>query len=92
MRNYINANYTVSDDELQKYRALAITKPMKNMSGNYTCSVSTYSSDDKKTTHLQMIVPESELKLITKLDEENDVLSIECYAKNIYPEPELQIT
>lgn len=94
MRHYIDTNYTVAGDELQRYRALAIAKPMKNMTGEYTCSVGSYKNDDKRKQYLQMIVPEADL--ILKVDELpdrelDDELSIECIAKNIYPEPKLSI-
>lgn len=94
MRHYIDTNYTASDDDMQRHRALAIIKPMKNMTGEYTCQVGSYKTDDKRVKYLQMIVPESDLKL--KIDElpdseVGDELSIECIAKNIYPEPKLTI-
>lgn len=92
MKNFINVNHTASDDVLKRNRALAIMHPMKNMSGFYECSVSTYKSNDIKSAHLQMIVPHSELVLQTKLNEAKNEYAIECFAKNTYPEPELLIT
>lgn len=92
MKNYINVNHTASYDTSKRHRALAIMRPMKNMSGIYECSVSTYKSNDIKAAHLQMIVPHSEFVLQTKLNEPKTEWAIECYAKNTYPEPELLIT
>lgn len=94
MRHYIDTNHTASDNDMQRYRALSILKPMKNMTGEYTCSVGSYKNDDRRIQYLQMIVPETDLKLnVDELadSELGDELSIECIAKNIYPEPKLTI-
>lgn len=79
---------------MQRHRALAIIKPMKNMTGEYSCQVGSYKNDDKRRKFMQMIVPESDLKLhVTDVadSELTDELSIECIAKNVFPEPKLTI-
>lgn len=91
MKNHINGNYTASNDINKRHRALAIQNPNKNMSGNYTCSVSTYTSNDIRVTHLQMIIPHTEFTLTTKFNNERNEYSIECFVKNVYPEPDLLI-
>jgi hypothetical protein len=55
LKNRIRKNYNVSSDPLQMYRSVAVTKPMLNFSGEYTCSVQTYQSSDKKSSFLQII-------------------------------------
>lgn len=55
LKNRIKKNYTVSDDPFKKYRGVAVTKPMLNFSGEYTCSVQTFQSSDKKSSFLQII-------------------------------------
>lgn len=54
-KNRIKRNFTLSDDPIKKYRGLAVTKPMLNFSGEYTCSVQTFQSSDKKSSFLQII-------------------------------------
>lgn len=62
------------------------------MTGEYTCQVGSYKNDDTRVKYLQMIVPESDLKLsVDEQSDDEDALSIECIAKNIYPEPKLTI-
>lgn len=92
MKSFIDTNYTVSDNERQRHRAIAITKPMKNMTGEYRCEVGSETHDDKRSQYLQMIKPETDLKLnvVDNLEGEN-ALTIECIAINIYPEPNLTI-
>lgn len=94
MKQFIDTNYTVSDDAMQRHRALSIIKPMKNMTGEYACQVGSFKNDEKVGKYLQMIVPESDFKLnVVELSngEFSDELSIECIAKNVYPEPKLTI-
>ncbi|XP_031622373.1 uncharacterized protein LOC116340193 [Contarinia nasturtii] len=92
IKPFIDTNYTASDNALQRHRALAIIKPMKNMTGEYTCEIGSYKNDDKRSKHLQMIVPETDFKLnVAEHTDNEDALSIECIAKNIYPEPKLTI-
>lgn len=93
IKPYIDTNYTISDDKMQRHRALAIIKPLKNMTGEYTCQVGSFANDDKRVKYLQMIVPETDLKLtVTKENDEDDALTIECIVKNIYPAPKLTIS
>ena len=55
MKGRIDTLYAVSKDYHYKHRALFITKPSWNMTGDYTCHVQTFQSNDKKTGHLQLI-------------------------------------
>lgn len=65
------------------------------MTGEYKCEVGSWKNDDNRSKYLQMIVPETDLKLSVDelFDNERgeDALSIECIAKNVYPEPKLTI-
>lgn len=54
-KNRIKKNFTLSDDPNKKYRGVAVTKPLLNFSGDYSCSVQTWQSSDKKSSHLQII-------------------------------------
>lgn len=54
-KNRIKSNFTISDDPNKKFRGVAVTKPTLRFSGDYTCSVQTFQSSDKKTAHLQII-------------------------------------
>jgi hypothetical protein len=54
-KNRIKTNFTVSDDPNKKYRGVTVMKPTLNFSGEYTCSVQTYHSTDKKSSSLQII-------------------------------------
>lgn len=91
IRNNIDLNFTATD-HIHRHRALAITKPIFNMTGTYTCSVGTFESEDKRSRHMQIIIPESDFQL--KVEEANDDsgdINFECYAQDVYPEPKLLI-
>lgn len=95
MRSSIDLNYSsVEHEHRTRHRALIITKPTINMTGLYTCSVGTFQSEEKRSSYMQIIVPESEFKLkIEKVNDgmmDNDI-NIECSAHDIYPEPKLMI-
>lgn len=54
-KNRVSLDYEASKDSLQKYRALVITQPLSNFTGEYSCHVQTYQSSDKKSGKLQII-------------------------------------
>lgn len=87
-RGHVDVDYPVSDDRLQKYRALKLVNPMANFTGNYSCSVQTYDENETKTGHLQVIVPEVEFNL-TYHRESNGSTVVQCAVSDISPKPEL---
>lgn len=54
-KNRVNTTYTVSDHVLHKHRAMAVTKPMWNFTGEYSCSVQTFESNDRQTAKVIVI-------------------------------------
>lgn len=54
-KNRIKKNFTVSEDPIKMHRAVFVIKPTLNFSGEYSCSVNTFQSSDKKSSHLQII-------------------------------------
>lgn len=94
MRSSIDLNYsTVEHKHRSSHRALTIIKPTINMTGVYTCAVGTFQSEEKRSSHMQIILPETEFKL--KIEKVNDGIdndfNVECSVHDIYPEPKLMI-
>lgn len=54
-KNRVNTTYSVSAEHLHKYRAMAVTKPMWNHTGEYSCWVQTFESNDRKTANVTVI-------------------------------------
>lgn len=48
-------NVEMDGDSLGRYRSLNIIRPEFNMTGEYTCSVQTFQSSDKRSAKLQII-------------------------------------
>lgn len=55
MKGKIDTTYAVSEDRYYKHRAVLIPKPTHKMNGTYTCYVSSYTSNDKRSADLQII-------------------------------------
>lgn len=55
MGRQINRTFTVNENPMHKHRALALVRPLKNFTGEYTCSVSTFQSLDMRTARMVMI-------------------------------------
>lgn len=91
MKNHINVNYTASTEVLHKYRALAIDKPTLNMTGTYSCNVGSFKSEDKRSSHLQIIRPESDMRVSLVENDKGDTVKVECIVKDIFPEPKLAV-
>lgn len=52
LKGKLDLSYKVSDDMFKAHRALRIVKPGTELSGEYTCVVSTFLAEDKKTKHM----------------------------------------
>ncbi|GAB0089518.1 uncharacterized protein DMENIID0001_040750 [Sergentomyia squamirostris] len=91
LKSRIDATYEASQDGQQRHRALAIIKPSWNITGNYTCSVQTFQSSDRRSAHLQVIVPERDFQLKHHCCDEEDNVDIVCNTLGIFPEPKLSV-
>uniref|UniRef100_A0A336MDE6 CSON000023 protein n=1 Tax=Culicoides sonorensis TaxID=179676 RepID=A0A336MDE6_CULSO len=69
---------------------MAVTKPMWNHTGEYSCWVQTFESNDRKTAKVIVIVPESDFHLQYRTDHEG-IVHIRCNVYNISPEPRLSV-
>lgn len=91
MKKHIDTTYSPSSEKNDQYRAISITNPQWNMTGNYTCSVQTFQGVSKKTSELKIIKPESDFKLAAEVDKELDDLDVTCSVEDIFPPPHLAI-
>lgn len=89
-KGHVDLDYSVSDDRLQRYRALRLINPVANFTGNYSCNVQTFDANEVKVAHLQIIVPETEFNL-TYNQESNGSTVVSCAVSDIFPKPELSL-
>lgn len=55
MKNRADPTFEAAADSMHRYRALSIIRPIWNMTGEFTCSVQTFQSSDKRSARLQII-------------------------------------
>ena len=53
-KDHINLDYTVHQDAYKRHRALHIKKPTVELSGTYTCKVSTFRDEDIKRKRMMI--------------------------------------
>lgn len=46
LKNKVNLNFSITDDEMTKHRALQILQPTTELTGDYKCKVSTFEDED----------------------------------------------
>ncbi|KAK4875431.1 hypothetical protein RN001_011853 [Aquatica leii] len=90
LKGRLNLEYSVSQDKNSKHRALHITKPGPDLSGDYTCLVSSFNNEDRRTKSMLVFVPEKNLDLRQqRIDEE--ILQVLCSAEGVFPKPDMSL-
>ncbi|CAG5006142.1 unnamed protein product [Parnassius apollo] len=90
LKNKLDLSYKVSHNPYTQHRALRILQPGTELTGNYTCVVSTFLAEDEKTRPMTIFVPETRFDMI--LDRLSDgYLNIICSVEGVFPKPELVI-
>ncbi|XP_063885394.1 uncharacterized protein LOC135113750 [Scylla paramamosain] len=90
LKGRLNLDYEVSADEFSKHRALAIVNPTTELSGEYTCWISTFDSEHVERKMLTIYAPPSEMTL-TYYKPRMDTVAVTCRAGGVYPAPDIVI-
>ncbi|XP_055530627.1 uncharacterized protein LOC129721739 [Wyeomyia smithii] len=91
MKHQVNRSYTVSNEEMHKHRALALIRPLKNFTGEYTCAVSTYQSEDTRSALMLVVVPETGFVLKYYNSNISNLVTVLCSVYGIFPGPVLSL-
>ncbi|KAI8440564.1 hypothetical protein MSG28_001806 [Choristoneura fumiferana] len=86
----LDLTFKVSNNVYTQHRALRILNPSTDLTGNYTCVVSTYLAEDKGTKPMTIFVPETRFDMIQDRLEDG-YLNIICAVEGVFPKPELII-
>ncbi|XP_057658587.1 butyrophilin subfamily 2 member A2-like [Diorhabda carinulata] len=86
LKDRLNLEYAASVDANSIHRALHILKAGPDLSGDYTCSVSTLQSEDIETKSMLVLVSGKEL-ILRKLSAEEGMIKVQCLAEGVYPMP-----
>ncbi|XP_066147333.1 uncharacterized protein [Euwallacea fornicatus] len=91
LKGRLDLSHKISEDRYKKHRALKIEKLSPELAGNYTCSVSTFSSEDSQTKQMLVFEKAFELKyppLWYRSEKESKIL---CYAEEVFPKPHMRL-
>ncbi|CAH1378668.1 uncharacterized protein [Tenebrio molitor] len=90
LKGRLDLEYSASTDTNSVHRALHIIQPGPDLSGDYTCFVSTFSSEDRKTKRMLVFVPEKRLEL--RQEHVGDgTLQVVCSAEGVFPKPNMSL-
>ncbi|XP_072942067.1 uncharacterized protein [Epargyreus clarus] len=90
LRNRVDLSYKASNDPKHMHRAIRIVKIDTDLTGNYTCVVSTFYAEDVKTKHMTVFAPETSFRLIQNKTDD-DTVNVICAAEGAFPEPVLTL-
>ncbi|XP_060800751.1 uncharacterized protein LOC106140913 [Amyelois transitella] len=90
LRGRVDLTYRASNDPLKMHRALRIIKPDTEISGEYTCVVSTFMEEDSRTKQMIVFVPETHFRLMQNKSDD-DTVNVICAADGAFPAPNLTI-
>ncbi|XP_028025907.1 uncharacterized protein LOC114239744 [Bombyx mandarina] len=90
LRGRVDLTYRASNDPLKMHRALRIVKPNTDISGDYTCVVSTFMEEDSRTKQMTVFVPETNFRLIQNKTDD-DTVNVICAAEGAFPAPNLTL-
>ncbi|XP_049888207.1 uncharacterized protein LOC126382401 [Pectinophora gossypiella] len=90
LRGRVDLLYRASSDPLKMHRALRIVKPNTDISGDYTCVVSTFMEEDSRTKQMIVFVPETNFRLIQNKTDD-DTVNVICMADGAFPAPNLTL-
>ncbi|KPJ15329.1 hypothetical protein RR48_09356 [Papilio machaon] len=90
LKDKLDLTYKVSQNPYMQHRALRILQPGTELTGNYTCVVSTFLAEDEKTRPMTIFVPETRFDMIQDRLQDG-YLNIICSVEGVFPKPELVI-
>ncbi|XP_047739208.1 uncharacterized protein LOC108671593 [Hyalella azteca] len=90
LKGRVDLSYRASNHSQEVHRALAIQRPTIAHSGDYTCVVSTFHSDDLKTKRVIIYSPASDI-YVTYSKPTVESVKVVCSASGVFPEPKLDV-
>ncbi|XP_041982925.1 uncharacterized protein LOC121735980 [Aricia agestis] len=89
LKGRVDLNHTASADPLQRHRAVLVRRAAPELSGRYTCVVSTHTAEDRQTR--PMLVYSVPRNFQFYQERGNGSATLVCSAEDMYPRPELTI-
>ncbi|CAN7988018.1 unnamed protein product [Ixodes hexagonus] len=91
LRNRLDLFFTVPDGtDLNKFRALKLLRPTTELSGLYTCQVSSLIGQDSRSGNMTVFAPPQNVTFSITSPEANETVGgVECSAQHAFPAPQL---
>ncbi|KAF8792463.1 uncharacterized protein LOC129969315 isoform X2 [Argiope bruennichi] len=90
LRGRLDLNYTVNTvDAYSRYRALKISEPSTELSGKYTCLVTSLAGQDSREQLMTVFVPAQTMDV--KFHTTPNKLNVSCEATGLFPRPKLKL-
>ncbi|CAG7835472.1 unnamed protein product [Allacma fusca] len=91
LKDKLNLDFKITDDDLTVHRALQVNNPTTELSGEYTCKVSTFDGEAIMKRLMIVYAPPKEwgAKIISK--PQDGFVNVTCWADGVFPEPKLTI-
>ncbi|XP_047741101.1 uncharacterized protein LOC108675241 isoform X2 [Hyalella azteca] len=86
----VDTSYKAAREWWAEYRAIRITKLDPTLSGDYSCTVSTYEDEDTSTAPLLVWVPSSSVRVHYWRTSATQV-NVTCVARNVAPRPDFTL-
>ena len=86
MRGRIDLDFEISSDPYTRHRALYIYNPTVEMSGEYTCKVSTLENEVSVTSRMVVYTPPRRMLVQHQRTSSNSV-NLTCYVDHAFPRP-----
>lgn len=90
LKGKLDLSHRASDHGATMHRALYITNPTTELSGEYKCLVFTFDYEDFMTKKMVVFAPEKSLEF-TSLRLGPDTVNLTCMARGVYPEPKMAL-
>ncbi|XP_041973274.1 uncharacterized protein LOC121728982 [Aricia agestis] len=91
LRGRVDLTYRASEDPFKMYRAIKIVKMSTELSGEYTCVISTFMAEDDATKRMVVFAPETSFRLIQNKSDD-DTVNVICAADGAFPAPILTLS
>ncbi|KAF0312492.1 hypothetical protein FJT64_016768 [Amphibalanus amphitrite] len=90
LRGRVNLGHVISNDPQMRHRAIQLVHPRPELSGEFTCKVSTWSGVDTATKRMVIYAPVKSMSISSSRPKAHH-MTLTCQAEGMYPEPEVSI-
>ncbi|CAL4122517.1 unnamed protein product, partial [Meganyctiphanes norvegica] len=90
LKGRIDTSYTAADDPWNKHRAILIQNPTPELSGRYSCAVSTFEEEDTRSADMLIWAPPTKVSLFYWRPSEH-LVNISCKAFSVAPAPHFRL-